>query len=249
MEKKKWTEYLLEFFMLFLAVYLGFVAENIRERSHDKEKAKDYIRSLYEDLKSDTANLSELINYDKKKIAALIKIQSCFNLVSINRENTSCMFELVKNSKTNRNFQITDRALRQLSNTGGFRLLDKDDVDSIITYENLYKNYQNYESTVFQEAQNNIRNTWNMLVDFNINLKLPGTNPLFEKRYLAALTQDSVSVNTESTLLFSNDKNLFNKYFNELVLYLRVTLGQQIFLEELKGRATVLIEFYGKKVN
>jgi len=28
--KKKWTEYLLEFFMLFLAVFLGFVAENIR---------------------------------------------------------------------------------------------------------------------------------------------------------------------------------------------------------------------------
>ena len=26
--KKKWTEYLLEFFMLFLAVFLGFVAEN-----------------------------------------------------------------------------------------------------------------------------------------------------------------------------------------------------------------------------
>ena len=29
--KKKWTEYLLEFFMLFLAVFLGFVAENISE--------------------------------------------------------------------------------------------------------------------------------------------------------------------------------------------------------------------------
>ena len=29
--KKKWAEYLLEFFMLFLAVFLGFVAENVRE--------------------------------------------------------------------------------------------------------------------------------------------------------------------------------------------------------------------------
>ena len=28
--KKKWGEYLLEFLMLFLAVFLGFVAENIR---------------------------------------------------------------------------------------------------------------------------------------------------------------------------------------------------------------------------
>jgi hypothetical protein len=31
--KKKWGEYLLEFFMLFLAVLLGFGAENIREIS------------------------------------------------------------------------------------------------------------------------------------------------------------------------------------------------------------------------
>jgi hypothetical protein len=29
--KKKWSEYLLEFFMLFLAVFLGFIAENVRE--------------------------------------------------------------------------------------------------------------------------------------------------------------------------------------------------------------------------
>ncbi len=29
--KKKWGEYLLESFMLFLAVFLGFIAENMRE--------------------------------------------------------------------------------------------------------------------------------------------------------------------------------------------------------------------------
>ncbi len=38
--KKKWTEYLLEFFMLFLAVFLGFVAENIREHIAEKERGK-----------------------------------------------------------------------------------------------------------------------------------------------------------------------------------------------------------------
>ena len=30
-EKKKWKEYFLEFLMIFLAVTLGFIAENIRE--------------------------------------------------------------------------------------------------------------------------------------------------------------------------------------------------------------------------
>ena len=40
--KKKWGEYLLEFLMLFLAVFLGFVAENIRE-----EKRKAQITTLH----------------------------------------------------------------------------------------------------------------------------------------------------------------------------------------------------------
>jgi hypothetical protein len=36
MHKKKGGEYLLECFMLFLAVFLGFVAENIREASVER---------------------------------------------------------------------------------------------------------------------------------------------------------------------------------------------------------------------
>ncbi len=36
--KKKWTEYLLEFFMLFLAVFLGFLAENIREDNVERRR-------------------------------------------------------------------------------------------------------------------------------------------------------------------------------------------------------------------
>ena len=36
--KKKWSEYIIEFIMLFTAVTLGFFAENIRE--HFIEKAK-----------------------------------------------------------------------------------------------------------------------------------------------------------------------------------------------------------------
>lgn len=37
---KKWSELLLEFFMLFLAVTLGFFAENIRESIAAKHRKK-----------------------------------------------------------------------------------------------------------------------------------------------------------------------------------------------------------------
>src|SRR5664280_2258654 len=56
--KKKWGEYLLEFLMLFLAVFLGFIAENIRENRVEQERGREYIHSIINDLKADTALLA-----------------------------------------------------------------------------------------------------------------------------------------------------------------------------------------------
>src|SRR6185369_7095980 len=51
--KKKWGEYFLEFLMIFLAVFLGFLAENFREHQVEKERGKQYIESFYNDLEKD----------------------------------------------------------------------------------------------------------------------------------------------------------------------------------------------------
>jgi len=51
--KKKWSEYIIEFVMLFLAVFLGFIAENIREHAVEQNRAKEFSASLLQDLQSD----------------------------------------------------------------------------------------------------------------------------------------------------------------------------------------------------
>jgi len=51
--RKKWTHYFWEFLMLFLAVSLGFYAENIREGMIHREQVKTNMRSLLSDLQSD----------------------------------------------------------------------------------------------------------------------------------------------------------------------------------------------------
>src|SRR6188474_910899 len=53
--RKKWTHYLWEFLMLFLAVFCGFLAENIREHKVEHLRAKEFSRSLVKDLQNDTA--------------------------------------------------------------------------------------------------------------------------------------------------------------------------------------------------
>jgi len=54
-EKKKFKEYFLEFLMLFLAVTLGFFAENIREHSIEHKRMRQYAGLLVADLERDTA--------------------------------------------------------------------------------------------------------------------------------------------------------------------------------------------------
>src|SRR5205085_7353219 len=58
--KKKWGEYLLEFFMLFLAVFLGFIAENYREHIVEHQQEKQYMITLIEDLNIDTTDMGRL---------------------------------------------------------------------------------------------------------------------------------------------------------------------------------------------
>src|SRR5580765_8017059 len=58
---KKWTHYLFEFFMLFLAVFCGFLAENFREHQVEHQREKQYMISMTEDLKADTILLSNNI--------------------------------------------------------------------------------------------------------------------------------------------------------------------------------------------
>src|SRR5436309_1232904 len=68
---KKFTHYLWEFLMLFLAVFCGFLAENIREHTVEHQRAKQFALSMLSDIKEDTAALNTAIGSGNKKIKAI----------------------------------------------------------------------------------------------------------------------------------------------------------------------------------
>ena len=65
--RKKWTHYFWEFFMLFLAVFCGFLAENWREHIVEHQREKKYILSLIGDIRKDTSELSNIISFKEKR--------------------------------------------------------------------------------------------------------------------------------------------------------------------------------------
>ena len=237
--RNKWAHYFWEFLMLFLAVFCGFLAEYQLEHQIEKERAKQYIVSLYEDLKSDTTRINRLLEYDDKKIEALGNMYTCYDTVMKNLESTACMGVLVIHSRSNKGFVLTDRTLKQLANAGGYRLLNKEDADSIIVYENLYKGYIDFQTTVFQGAQDNVRNTLNQIADFKVMAPHQLTT--------ATMANDTTSSLLSGPLLFIEDKVLLNKWFNELSIYLRTTNGQRNSILQLKNKAVSLIQYYKNK--
>ena len=59
--KKKWSEYILEFVMLFAAVTLGFFAENVREHQVIEHKTQQNLQSVILDLKKDSVLIKDII--------------------------------------------------------------------------------------------------------------------------------------------------------------------------------------------
>lgn len=76
--KKKWSEYILEFVMLFAAVTLGFFAENVREHQVIEHKIHQNLQSIVLDLKKDSILLQERINEYQKAAFYLNKLNDQF---------------------------------------------------------------------------------------------------------------------------------------------------------------------------
>jgi hypothetical protein len=69
---RKWTHYFWEFFMLFLAVFCGFLAENFREHYVERERATQYAGLLVADMEADIA-------FFNKENIRLLKLEPKFD--------------------------------------------------------------------------------------------------------------------------------------------------------------------------
>jgi len=74
--RKKWTHYFWEFLMLFLAVFCGFLAENLREHQIEHKRTVHYADQFINEIELDTAQISEgvsFVNGKKKEVDSLIR--------------------------------------------------------------------------------------------------------------------------------------------------------------------------------
>src|SRR3569833_1058175 len=77
-ELKPWKEYLLEGFMIFLAVMMGFFAENLREHISDNNREKEFAKALYTELKDDSIAAADKLNARMVKDRELVYLHDYF---------------------------------------------------------------------------------------------------------------------------------------------------------------------------
>jgi hypothetical protein len=135
-EHKSLKGYLLEGLMIFLAVTMGYVAENIREHFVEKEREEQYIKSFLEDLTNDEQNLPRLVNSLNRQIKEADSLQLLLpNLDTKTRANNCYLFLRSLIRQQDISLFIKDRTIVQLKNTGGMRLLqNKNILDSLLSY-------------------------------------------------------------------------------------------------------------------
>ena len=133
--RKKFTHYLWEFLMLFLAVFCGFLAENFREHQVEHQREKVYIKSLVEDLKQDTAQLNQIIISFNEKIHFKDSLLNELASPDVLKNSAKAYFYFER-SRHFPDFIYTDRTIQQLKNSGNMRLLRNKAVsDSIVEFD------------------------------------------------------------------------------------------------------------------
>jgi hypothetical protein len=190
-ERKKWTHYLWEFLMLFLAVFCGFLAENQREHMIENQREKKYIASLVKDVELDIVSLKQEEDIRKKYINYYDSLIYLFK--NYNDSNLTDIYFYARHAGRYTNFKYHDGTIQQLKSGGNLRLIrNKKAADSIIIYDNELIN-----AVLDQQA-------------FESALKLKSTSDYWGKLFDAYEWNQTID-DTAAIIRTAHDPKLFNK--------------------------------------
>ncbi len=179
-EKKSFKEYLLEGLMIFLAVSMGFIAENIREHISDNAKEKEFIESLVEDLKEDQKNFTEMINYFDSRT---LMIDSLINLINAETpiKNTSNFYFWGRTISKYSPVIVNTSTIDEIKFGSNFRLIKKKHLTKkIIEYYNYLPYVKEYETRLSQ-VDWDFRHASSEVVDAAVLLEMFGRNNQLHK--------------------------------------------------------------------
>lgn len=115
--KKKWSEYIIEFVMLFAAVTLGFFAENIREGIGEQHKAEELKKTIVYDLRKELIELEEYRTQINRQLVNINKLDSLVN-VNPNLVDQKDYYSSIVNTLWGYTFVENDKSIKEAEAKG-----------------------------------------------------------------------------------------------------------------------------------
>ncbi len=140
---KPWKEYLLEYFMIFLAVMTGFFAESFREHLGERSKEREYIVNIRKDLLAEKNNLEIWI---PSIYARAVKFDTLISYLETPgpAKDGSNMYYLARLSTRNAIFEPSDNTILEMKSSGNLRLIrNRDIVNNLMNIERSLEQYRN----------------------------------------------------------------------------------------------------------
>jgi hypothetical protein len=234
---KPWKEYLLEGMMIFLAVFMGFIAENIREHIADHEREQQYMESLVHDLALDTVAFKAGFPVKEKRIAAIDSVYLFFENNPNAKDIPVSVHRNIKRTLWDRIYTRNTGTIDQLKNAGGLRLIRKRAVrDSIVTYDQLWGRLDYYKQVYFTHQQQG-----NDMVE-----KMLNASDLL-KYYRANETGHDVFPLMPASARIRINTGGLNEYLNFLHRQKNTTIQDEQNYKLLEAKAVRLIELIKKE--
>lgn len=213
LDKKKLKEYVFQGIMIFLAVMLGFISDNIRENISENNQAKEFASSMILDLKSDTTELRDYINYMSY---AADNIDTLMNILSIKNPDEVLSGELYWYGLwggAHFPFIPNDATYQQMKNSGMLRYFKNSTLSKeVATYDQLCRKTMIDEETdrsLFVE----VRIARSHIFEFKFNNE---ANMIYQENKKIFSQQKINNFIMTNPPLLTKDKVLFNQYL-ELV--------------------------------
>ncbi len=236
--KKTWKNYFWEFFMLFLAVFCGSLAELQVEHYVEHQREKKYAQTLVEDLKNDTLDLSgDIKGWDRMRLRAdtiMMEMEKPVDLC-----DHRLLYKCVSIINNNNTFLYHDRTIQQLKSSGNFRLIDNKAIaDSIVEYD-----------AWIQKTINDIEGTYGRVMWPEIQRL---ENQLFNTKYFK-IVRDSALLDAaflqfpEKIKMQTGKEDIVFQFYNKVNNHKTLSEARIYYLTATLRRATHLLELLNKE--
>lgn len=209
--KKKWTEYFWEFFMLFLAVTLGFLVENQREHYIEHQRAEVYARSMVANLQTDTAELNQITFRGEFAVKYLDSFLQLVTTKEIDQIPTGKLYWYGLWGGYIRGFEPNDATFQQMRSSGSLRYFRNYELEQRISEYDQEVRRMKAVNEIDQQVYLETRKARARIFDFKYNNEANRIVQSFVYvNYDASSKIDSfISLNPP---LLSKDKIQFNEY-------------------------------------